>query len=72
MISFSLMRFIQVHTLQLDLGITTMGAHQNVGVVTGQMMFSLCIPFRSAWTFSVMGRGGRQSVALEKVTFSWS
>ena len=61
------MRFIQIHTLQLDLGIATMGAHQNVGViVTGQMIFSRCIPFRSAWTLSVMVRGGRQGVAMEK------
>ena len=65
-ISFSLMGFIQIRTLQLDFGITTMGAYQSIGVVTDLMMFSPCIPFRSAWTFSVMGRGGRQGVAMEK------
>ena len=53
------MGFIQIRTLLLDVGITTMGAYQSAGVVTDLMMFSRCIPFRSAWTFSVTGRGGR-------------
>ena len=67
------MGFIQIRTLQLDFGITTMGAYQSIGVVTDLMMFSPCIPFRSGWTFSVMGRGGRAGCSNgEGLTRSWS